>query len=290
MSGQEGLEWVNTTFGLEPRWTKEPDIDIIRKIARKHLGDDVKSPINVTFHAQGAFNKLYKIEKVDSACLLRVSLPVYPHLKTQSEVATINFVRDHIGMPAPRIIAFDSESHNDLGFEWILMELMPGDTLRKRWRKMSWNAKEDIVKQLARYQARLKSKPFSKIGNLFPSAEGSSSPVLGPIVSLIFFWGDHLTHNVPRGPFKDSCEWLQTRLKLTITDQDRLIKTLDDEDDLEDAEFAKELAEEIAGELLKVFTHEAEKRTMLFHDDLSMQNILVDEQGELTAVIDWISH
>ncbi|KAH7411973.1 kinase-like domain-containing protein [Phaeosphaeria sp. MPI-PUGE-AT-0046c] len=287
MSDQEGLEWVNTTFGLEPRWTKEPDVDIIRNLARKHLGHDDEVQIDVTFYAQGAFNKLYKIQAAGSACLMRVALPVCPHLKTESEVATINFVRDHVDIPAPHILAYDSASHNDLGFEWILMELMPGDTLRKRWRKMSWNTKATVVKQLAQYQARLNSKPFLEIGNLFAPAEGSLSPAIGPMVSQVFFWGDRLTHNVPRGPFKSSLKWLQTRLDLAIADQERLLRMSENEDDIEDAEFAKALAGEVTEEPPQVFKHEVLKRTVLFHDDISMQNILVDDEGELTAVIDW---
>ena len=126
-----------TTFGLEPRWTKEPDIEIIRELAQEHLGHDMEASIEVAFLAQGAFNKLYKITVADAACLMRVSLPVYPKLKTQSEVATINFIRKETEMPAPQIIAFDADSQNPLGFELILMELMPGVPLRKRWRKIS---------------------------------------------------------------------------------------------------------------------------------------------------------
>jgi hypothetical protein len=288
MLNQEGLEWATTRCGLEPRWTKEPDIDAMTRIARKYLGHDENVPTDVVFYAQGAFNKLYKISAAGSVCLMRVSLPVYPHLKTQSDVATINFVRHETDIPVPRIIAFDSESQNDLGYEWIMMEMMPGVSLRRRWRKMTWHAKETIVRQLVQYQAQLFSKPFSKIGNLFPVAKGEEAFELGPIISLTFFWGDHLTHSVTRGPFKNSYEWLVTRLKFALTDQEHILSTNDDEDDIEDAQFAKDLTEELAQELPKVFPPEAGgDECILFHDDLSMQNILVDEEGKLTAIVDW---
>lgn len=200
MLNQDGLEWVSTTFGLEPRWTKEPDIDIIQKLARKQLGQDGEVSVEATFHAQGAFNKLYMIEAAGSACLMRVSLPVYPCLKTQSEVATINIIRDQVGIPAPRVLAFGSDSENDLGFEWILMELMPGEALRKRWRKMTWDAKKTIVKQFVQYQTQTHAKSFAGMSNLFDTTENLASFEPGSIVSLAFFWSDHLTHDVPRGP------------------------------------------------------------------------------------------
>jgi hypothetical protein len=192
-------------------------------------------------------------------------------------------------MPVPRIIAFDSNRQNELGFEWIMMEMMPGVPLSKRWRKMTWDTKKTIIRQLGQYQAQLFSNPFQKTGNLFPLVNGNQTFELGPLVSLVFFWGDHLTHSVARGPFKNSYEWLQARLEFVDTDQKRILSTSDDEDDIEDAEFAKDLAEELAQELPNVFPPQAEddNYNILFHDDLSMQNIMVDEQGSLTAIVDW---
>jgi hypothetical protein len=66
-------------------------------------------------------------------------------------------------------------------------------------------------------------------------------------------------------------------------------QTSDDEDDIEDAEAAKDLAERLINVIPELFPPhltEAES-SVLFHDDLSMQNTLVDEEGRLTALIDW---
>ncbi|KAF2851945.1 hypothetical protein T440DRAFT_488562 [Plenodomus tracheiphilus IPT5] len=276
MTNQEGLEWVSTTFGLEPRWTAEPDIDAIAQIARKHLDRGRDVPINVSFHAQGAFNKLYRISTGDSDHLLRVSLPVYPRMKTESEVATIEFIRNNTVMPVPRILAYDADNKNELQYEWILIEMMPGTPLNSRWRSMSWQAKETIIKQLAAFQAQLFTREFSRIGNLF-----HNSIDLGPLVSLIFFWGDHLQHEVPRGPFLNSHEWLRTRLSFALLDQQCILRTSEVEDDLEDAEFAKALIEDILEILPNIFPTSLMdgSRSILFHDDLSI----------LTAIIDWDS-
>jgi hypothetical protein len=169
------------------------------------------------------------------------------------------------------------------------MEMMPGVPLRKRWRRMTWEAKETMTRQLVQYQAQLFSKSFPRIGNLFPLASGNVNSELGPTVSLVFFWGDHLTHSVAHGPFKNSHEWLQVRLQFALTDQQRILSTSGNEDDIEDAEFAKDLVEEIEKELSNVFPPEGDGDycNIIFHDDLSMQNILVDEEGKLTAIVDW---
>ncbi|KAK8076918.1 hypothetical protein PG996_003088 [Apiospora saccharicola] len=300
MLNQDGLEWVSTTFGPEPRWTREPDMDVITRLARKHLALDEGMSIGISFYAQGAFNKLYKISTTAGDYVFRVSLPVYPHLKTESEVATTNFVCRKTDCPVPSIIAYDAENQNELGFEWILMEMMPGSPLRKRWRTMSWNAKKTIVRQLVSFQAQLFENRFSKIGNLYDkdgrvednsgiTRETSDVADLGPMVSLIFLWGDHLSHDIDRGPFATSYEWLKARLQLVILDQERVRRESDDEDDIEDAEFAGALAEDLLKMLPDIFdpTTTEQQGTILFHDDLSMQNILVNDEGRLTAIIDW---
>lgn len=224
MAKQVGLEWVEGTFGFEPRWTSEPKIEIVELIARQNLALSSDSPCRVGFHAQGAFNKLYKVETQNGCFLMRVSLPVDPSHKTKSEVATIEFIREHTDIPLPRILAFDSTHENILGFEWILMEMMPGKQLRSKWRTLPFSTKRQLVQQIAKYQSQLFRNKFVGIGNLFPRQEGQElsrallesgsatiSPaafdggkqdqVLGRIVSLIFFWGDHINQDVPRGPF-----------------------------------------------------------------------------------------
>lgn len=121
-------------------------------------------------------------------------------------------------------------------------------------------------------------------------AEKPEEPfVIGPIVSLPFFWGDHLTQTLPRGPFKTSLEWLRTRLQFVLQVLDHTLRTSKDESNIEDAEFAKELASELLEVLPAMFAPSAVgiEPTILFHDDLPMQNIIVDDDGALTAIIDW---
>jgi len=315
MAKQDGLEWVAETFGLEPRWTTEPNIAKVELLARKHLNIEQNTYCRVTFYAQGAFNKLYKIETEAGCSLMRVTLPVDPSNKTNSEVATILFVGQNTDIPVPRIFAFDDSRENELGFEWILMEMLPGVTLRTRWRKLSKDAKRDLVKEVAKYEAQLSRYKFPVIGNIFlkPGAQLTSNdspyipvladtkpaqeenqqipvlPALGPLVSMIFFWGHHITQDVPRGPFTDSEDWIRARLTLILMDQEIILKTSDDEDDIEDAEDAKTIATKLLQLLPSTFSSEtcSIELSMLCHDDLSMQNILVDSDGRITGVIDW---
>ncbi|KFY92572.1 hypothetical protein V498_04857 [Pseudogymnoascus sp. VKM F-4517 (FW-2822)] len=313
MVKEDGLDWVAGTFGLEPRWTVEPDIAKVELLARKHLKLEQNAYCYVTFYAQGAFNKLYKIETEAGYTLMRVALPLDPSNKINSEVATIIFVHKNTDIPVPHVFAFDDSRENELGFEWILMEMLPGATLRTRWRGLSRDAKRDLVKQVAKYQAQLFCHQFPAIGNIFVNPEtqlmtkgsphstvaadtkqvqGESQqllPALAQLVSMIFFWGDHITQDVPRGPFTNAEDWIRARLTLVLTDQERIIKTSDDEDDIEDAEDAKEIAKRLLKLLPNIFPSNINtpELSILFHDDLSMQNILCDDDGKITGIIDW---
>ncbi|PQE05334.1 aminoglycoside phosphotransferase protein [Rutstroemia sp. NJR-2017a BVV2] len=307
MVKQYGLEWVAETFGLEPRWTSEPDIARVELIARKHLKLQENTPCCVTFYAQGAFNKLYKVETGTGCSLIRITLPVDPSNKTNSEVATINFIRQYTDIPVPQILAFDDSSENELGFEWILMDMLPGATLRTKWRKFSQDVKQDLIKQIAKYQIQLFGYKFPAIGNIFITRENQlrenglystqevlqerqfSLPILGQLVSMIFFWGDHITQDIPRGPFVNSDNWIRARLTLVLIDQERIIRTSEDEDDIEDAQTAKALAERLLELLPSILppNDNTTEQSILFHDDLSMQNILVDDNGKLTGIVDW---
>ncbi|ESZ94202.1 hypothetical protein SBOR_5428 [Sclerotinia borealis F-4128] len=264
MVKQDGLEWVGEMFGLEPRWTTEPDIVKIELIARKHLKFDVNSLCRVTFYAEGAFNKLYKLKTADAdACfLIRVTLPVDPFNKTNSEVATINFIRQNTDIPVSRILAFDDSSENELGSRSGARNPPPSTSIASDDNDIAGEALQGSIPAL---------------------------PVLGQMVSLVFFWGDHIAQDIPRGPFAHSSDWILARLNLVLTDQEKILNTSKDEDDIEDAQNSKTLAERLLKLLPSILPANQDilEQSVLFHDDLSMQNILVDDDGNITGIIDW---
>lgn len=47
------------------------------------------------------------------------------------------------------------EGEGGLGFEWILMEMLPGASLRTRWKGLSGDAKRGLVRKVAGFQAEL---------------------------------------------------------------------------------------------------------------------------------------
>ncbi|KAL4780606.1 phosphotransferase enzyme family-domain-containing protein [Aspergillus varians] len=317
MPPARGLEWKPTLFGLQPRWTEEPQLTAIEAVARSLLGGDEE--VRVSFFTQGGFNKLYTIEQGTTSYIMRISLPVDPHRKTESEVATIQFVQENSKLPVPAVRYFNSsQSGNALGFEWILMDRIPGFPLSGKWKSMAWSTKEQLVKQVARFTAGMFRSRFNAIGNLFsrssgqddsevqtenvqsirplgldPGAEISPSVTVGQIVSVAFFWGDRLSQDVPRGPFQSSREWIESRLTITENESKQTVSTSDDEDDIEVAEDTIKLVKRLNILLPRFFPIEQgagePEQTMLYHHDLSKENILVTDSGTLAGVVDWES-
>ncbi|KAI0045349.1 kinase-like protein [Auriscalpium vulgare] len=292
------FEWVSHIWGSQPRWTVEPSIALIEQLARQHLHLPAQAPCTITFFAEGGFNKLYDIKAPARNCLIRVALPVEPRRKTLSEVATIEFVRQRCTELVPRVLAYDACTDaqvNSLGFEWMIMEKLPGTVLEERWNEISWEAKEQLVKTLVGIIGRLHDHPLSGIGNIYPPQEGALTPAPTPavdrIVAMAFFWDKHSDQDVPRGPFHSSHDWLAARLAFVLNDAAETLRTSEDEDDREEAVETQEAAQRLARLLPRLFPLHADgdepERTIIHHDDLSFHNLLVDDAGRLTGIVDW---
>lgn len=111
MAPEDRLKWTGG-FDPGPIWPSEPDISAIRSLALKilplgYLQDKDPSALQVQFFAQGGFNKIYEfsLPDLDKRYLLRVTLPVDPFFKTESEVATVEFLRQNTTIPITRVRA-----------------------------------------------------------------------------------------------------------------------------------------------------------------------------------------
>lgn len=297
------MEWVENIWQSEPRWTVEPDVDAITAIARRQLACGEGQTLRVSPFAAGAFNKLYLVIAQDGReYLMRVAMPVFPKFKTQSEVATMKWVQQNTSIPVPHIYAFDDTTDNEIGLEWILMEKLPGTSLRERWKFMSLDAKETTVKAIAAYQLELMSdkNKFKEIGNLYlvPCPPTSSSDPgfetstfgVGRMVHLPFFWGGKHDTSDAKGSYVTSKAWLQARLDGIIETQDELLDDDSiDQDDFDIADGTIWMAEKLSEFLDDILPIDERgyEETVLWHHDLSKSNIIVDDTGSITGIVDW---
>ncbi|UPK92510.1 hypothetical protein LCI18_003445 [Fusarium solani-melongenae] len=289
------LRWEETTFGPEPRWKVEPDIEKIKSTLQSLWPS---STVQVAFFAQGAFNKFYQVTIQDQPPLmLRISLPVDPQYKTLSEVATIRWVNAVTTMPLPQVITYNSSLDSALGFEWILMTRLDGTSLSDAWPHIDFSTKSALVRQFASFTASLFRNQLSGIGNIYLPLLSTVTPITGRIVSMPFFWGDRINLDMDRGPFRHSRDWIAARLQLAESDCLAVLRKYpasieldsDAKDDKEDATRTASIIAKLQQLIDHVFpeTTMVEDPTALSHTDLSRSNILVDDAGKLTGVVDW---
>lgn len=89
-------------------------------------------------------------------------------LLTQSEVATMDFVRTKFEAPVPKVMAYSTTMKNPVGVEYIIMQPMPGETMGKRHEEALQDGNlGPIIRQLARLQMQLASVPFSQLGSIY---------------------------------------------------------------------------------------------------------------------------
>ncbi|KAJ5513098.1 Aminoglycoside phosphotransferase [Penicillium fimorum] len=131
------------------------------------------------------------------------------------------------------------------------------------------------------------------------SSGGALSDV-GRIVSLQFLWDSHIHQDVNRGPFRSSKDWITARLLFNENDcHSTLSKNSagdpdsDAECEVEDAARTLKIIEKLKVLLPLVFPTDDDdddddlEPSMISHDDISRQNILVDDSGKLTGLLDW---
>lgn len=147
---------------------------------------------------------------------------------------------------------------------------------------------EDSVSAVSGSTQSLSEDEFSEDGHV-------STYNVGRIVSMCFVWHKRVNYNVYRGPFKCSFDWLSARLNFVIIEADDILK-----DPLADPKhkiFAgrySSTARRLQQQLPKFFpekycsrTGETSELTTLHHYDTSGYNVLVDNDGRLTALLDW---
>lgn len=277
------MEWdEECIWGPVPKWSRDPDLAAIKKLVCSSL--DV-SACSVEFMSQGGFNKIYSVSCTKGDFIMRVALPVEPRWKTLGEVSTLNLVGERTDIPVPKVFAFDACDENILGFEWILMERLPGVTLDSAWKGMSLEQKVKLTKRIAHFSAQLFRLRFKHIGSLHAPSE--EHPTVGRLVSRTFMRPQPLSEDVFRGPYTSSHQWLSS---LVAAQKEQIEYGRIDPDTGEDYEEVK-MQQAVTAKILDVLPvlvpEESAFETSFFHGDLSENNILVSDEREITAVIDW---
>ncbi|KAF1912816.1 kinase-like domain-containing protein [Ampelomyces quisqualis] len=288
------------------------DLKALIRVAERAVGGDA-SCVEVTKLPEGNFNKTFLVKMHDGRQLIaRLPNPNAgrSHYTTASEVATMDYARDRLHIPIPKIFTYNTNAKSsDVGAEYIVMEECPGIELSRLWDDLAAKQKIDIVRQLATFSTRLSKARFAYYGSLYyakdiPEITGTevdSTFSVGPTTSRTWFDDGRGDVDVFRGPWNSAKDVLMSILTRESACLDQFSSFPRDR---QQGIFngpggyqpSKDTKMAVIKDCIRVLPYimpkdDASTASILWHNDLHSDNIFVNEDcpTEITSIIDWQS-
>ncbi|KAI9801198.1 MAG: hypothetical protein M1825_003472 [Sarcosagium campestre] len=189
-----------------------------------------------------------------------------------SEYATLKFL-EGTKVPAPRAFGYGLESQdvNDVGVNFILLEALPGRPFEAY--DASSEHKDRVFDAVADVLIELSKHPFPKAGSLSIGSDGNLA--IGPVASNRFVKLDRY------GPFESTKEYFHdiTEQYLDLIADGQVYPEYPVESFLIYTILQEQVQHLESGVL--------EEQFFIKHVDDKGDHLLVDEQGNLTGIIDW---
>ncbi|KAL8827064.1 MAG: hypothetical protein Q9170_007160 [Blastenia crenularia] len=292
------------------------DMNELARIAADSVGS---SPCQrVEKYAEGESNKIFLVTTEEGKeVIAKVPQPQAgcPHFTTASEVATMDYARNVLGLPIPKIYAWSSESlSTSVGAEYIIMEKAPGKELEQFWPELPADHKIQILTQLVQFQKRLTAPKFPGIGSLYYAESlNANDPCItleerqpkNASSSRKFVIGPTNDHRFKEDPDDSSCDrgaWSRIedylvavgRYSLDHTHQGSVTPGIFGGPGWYQPSNSRKVA--ALNDYIKITPYllpedSTANTAVLWHDDLHSGNILVDpdDPGRIVCLIDWQS-
>ncbi|KAB8257898.1 kinase-like domain-containing protein [Aspergillus pseudonomiae] len=282
-----------------------PDTDLFRYtsgLAAQSVGADTCTAM--TKLAEGSFNKTFRLE-LDNGSSVIASIP-HPiagprYYTTVSEVATMEFARTILGIPAPQVYAWNADVNNAVGSEYIIMEEAPGTKLEDIWHVLSLEEKVEIMKNLVQLEKKMLQAPLNCYGSLYYASANIKDAVPVDICADVSSeLKDKAQHRFvigpmafDRGPWKQPQDyvlslahreeaWIQKHATPRSED-DRLVTSATQNSPSSHISLLHKYLK-VAPYLLP--SDPAVVAPYIWHTDLHSGNIFV-QNGKISSVIDW---
>ncbi|OQR98808.1 hypothetical protein ACHHYP_20343 [Achlya hypogyna] len=213
----------------------------------------------------GFNNRCYSISTADgNRYILRLTKDTWPATKIIAEAASLAAVAHYnLGIPVPKLVAYNEASDTELHVRWMLMQKMPGALLEDVWATASDDMRTVIAHQLRDILAALQTPRLERIGGWVFDVDGTT-PVIGP-----YFDG-------ALGPYETEKAWLEARFSSQVN---RTMSV--------DALAPLRPFVPIATVVIEQYLAEMTPAPIVFfHGDFAFRNILVND-GAVTGILDW---
>ncbi|PLN76166.1 kinase-like domain-containing protein [Aspergillus taichungensis] len=262
---------------------------------------------------EGRCNRVFLLTMNTGSCVvarLPTGIAGPPRLTTNSEVATMTYLRGKISLPIPHVLDWSDDPSNPIGAEYIIQEPAVGVPLRDMWPRMNMEQHMLCTKALCIAITELASFNFPAYGSLYfadgpleshlkiPFHQGEGF-CIGPHCSPVF-WnrspGELELYGRPSpncGPWKDLKSY---SLGLIETGFSRLPNPdtvnhdlLPYQGSIQDHVVLISKSWEVMQQLIKNKCVQDAAAPTLLHPDFHKRNIYVSEENPtvITGVIDW---
>lgn len=245
--------------------------DAIKHMATQFIPGSHGKCFDLTVVRRGTFHEIRELRFEDGwSCIARFTREEERLEKTESELATIEYVRKHTSIPVPEIFLVNYNENHVVGAPFVFMEKIRGMKMFDVWDGLSTEHKLSIIAQTAGIVGQLAGLHFDQIGSL--TGDGTVGPLLN--ISRELFDG-------LEGPFSTTIDYFFACLN---------------EKRLHRPKVAMAYYPEIR-RAMETWLEKHDEPTLngpyrLIHNDLNTWNIMVDHTDEdappkITGVIDW---
>ncbi|KAE8353348.1 kinase-like domain-containing protein [Aspergillus coremiiformis] len=263
---------------------------------------------------EGGFNRVFIITMDNGRCVVArvpTSIAGPPRLTTNSEVATMTYLRSKTSLPIPKVLDWNDNPSNPIGTEYIIQEHVAGVQLHQIWPKMNSEQHMLCTKTLSLMIKEMASLDFPAYGSLYfaDAPLDSDSKVsfeqgfcVGPHCGPIF-WNrspgevELYGGSSPNcGPWKDLSSYSRGLIETGLS---RLPKEeaidnrelLPHQGSIQDHLSLLQISQKIMQKLTQDKRIQNAATPALLHLDFHKRNIYVsaEEPTVITALIDWQS-
>jgi hypothetical protein len=230
----------------------------------------------------GGYNVVFFITFVDGvrwACRIPITewSPMLEE-RLRVDLACLQFIERRTSIPVPTVHGFGTSNDNALGRPYTFMSVVTGTKLSKLWFDRTWFTEERRLRfwrSLAHCVSQLAQFEFPAIGTPICDAETGKYSVVSFVCSRSELEDDDDDDtSVSAGPYTSVQQHLLSAIAGLITKETDAFKiaTL---------------------RLLQPYVHMLPEADLsgppfvLAHPDLNYQNIFVDDEGNVTAILDW---
>ncbi|GAD96652.1 phosphotransferase family protein [Paecilomyces variotii No. 5] len=216
---------------------------------------------------------------------------------TASEVATMDFMRNILKTPVPRVLAWSPQADNPVKKEYILMGKAPGVQLKEIWNRLDMEGRLHVIKKIA--DQDLVSAPSLVYTNKEGKGVVNERFAVGPSTSRQNTDDGRMEIEFDRGPWDIAEEYeLATGLRelACVRESPQLPKSPIALYGPGTYRPSKEKKIQAIQECLKIVKYllpnnNSTQRSHIWHDDLHLENIFVnpDDPSDILAIIDWQS-